>query len=359
MIDGIQPDTVLNVGQIMAETLGKDWCRDRKEILVYINKYREYLHLMYPEFKLFTNKFVCMEVQCFPEDCTSTCFSKDETYYGVTIPNDIDGILEVWEDHEPLRTYSKWWEGRVGVSTRHRSKGVMSTSLVHQQFPTERNLMAPSILKFYANSEEDEGKIVRLKVDTILRKNQEVKVILSGDGVVRTKEVVRAIHSVILPSDLCGTVVLTDENEFELSEYSSYETIPSYRRLKIHSEYCHVGKILIHGNQKFKPIWFDSDIVEVGSRLIVEAAARMFRYGEIGTDPAEIRRSEIDERKLNKLVVGALDRKRGQSKQDGNVFHKQRLIKSNSLPGYSYYNKYNHNTHNRISKFKSKFNGKW
>ena len=179
MIDGIQPDTVLNVGQIMAEALGKDWCRDRKEIVTYINKYREYLHLMYPEFKLFTNKFYCLELQCFPEDCTNTCSCAGDTYMGVTIPNDIDGILEVYEDHEPLRTYSKWWEGRVGVVTTDRPRTVLSSILVHQQFPTERSLQSPSILKFYANSSEEISPVMvpiccRACLISIAKKSPEV-----------------------------------------------------------------------------------------------------------------------------------------------------------------------------------------
>ncbi len=334
MIDGIQPDTVLNVGQIMAEALGKDWCRDRKEIVTYINKYREYLHLMYSEFKLFTNKFYCIELECFPEDCNSTCSCNGDTYRGVTIPNDIDGILEVWEDHEPLRTYSKWWEGRVGVITGDRPRTNMSVTLVHQQFPTERPLQKVSLLKFYTSSPDDDGKIVSLKVDTILAKNQEIRVTLQGDGMVQTKEMVKVIHSVVLPSNLCGTVSLLDSNGYELSEYSGYDTVPSYRRLKVNTP-CGSGKILIHGNQKFKPVWFDSDIVEVGSRLIVEAAARMFRYGETGTESDDISRSRLDEERLRKLVMGALDRKRGQSKQDGIPFHRRRIGTGIHLPGYS------------------------
>lgn len=334
MIDGIQPDTVLNVGQIMADAMGKDWIRDRKEVVTYINKYREYLHLMYPDLKLFTNKFYCIELQSFPEICTQTCSCSGDKYYGITIPNDIDGILEVWEDHEPLRTYSKWWEGRMGVSTRDKPRTEIGAILVHQQFATERPLQKPSVLKFFASSAEDEEKLVSVKVDTIMRKNQEIKVTLRGDGMVKTKEIIRTIHAVILPSDLVGTVTMLDSDDYELSEYCNYDTVPSYRRLKITTT-CPSGKVLIQGTQKFKPVWFDSDIVEVGSRLIIEAAARMFRYGETGTESDDITRSRLDEDKLKRLLSGAIDRKRGQSRQDGNVFHRQRLNKAPKLPGYS------------------------
>lgn len=349
MIDGIQPDTVLNVGQIMADTLSLDWCRDRKEIIGYINKYREYLHLMYPDEKLFSNRFYCIEQECFPEDCKSCCSCAGDKYYGVTIPDDIDGILEVWEDHEPLRTYSKWWEGRVGIATVDRPRTTMSATLVHQQFPTRRPMQIPSILSLYANNKEDENKVVTLKVDTILGVNKEIKATLRGDGVVKTKEVVKAIHSIILPN-LCGTVTLLDSNNYELSEYNNYENVPSYRRLKI-STPCNSGKIMIHGTQKFKPVWYDHDIVEVGSRLIVEAAARMFRYGENGTEADEINRSQLDEDKMKKLLRGALERRRGQSKQDGNMFHRQKLSSSPSLPGYSNSNRRYLNNHRNSNFF--------
>jgi hypothetical protein len=335
MSDGIQPDTVLNVGQIMAEALGKDWCRDRKEIVTYINRFREDLYLMYPEFKLFTNKFYCLELQKFPEECLRTCGCGGATYTGVTIPNDIDGILSVWEDHVPLRTYSKWWEGRVGRITNSEPQTSLSSTLVHQQFPTERNLTRPSKLKIYASSSEDDCKVVIIKAKTLLSKNQEIRCILRGDGIMETKEVVTAIHSVVLPSDLHGTVSLLQDDEYELSEYNSYDIVPSFRRLKINADNCCSKQVLIHGNQKFKPVCFDSDIVEVGSRRIIETAARIYRYGETGTDLAEERKALREEAKLRKLIKGALDRQRGKSSQDSGYFKRGSLIKSVSLPGYS------------------------
>lgn len=347
-IDGIQPATVLEVGQMMAETLGKDWCRDRKEIVTYINKFREYLHLMYPDEKLFTNKFYCMKVECFPEDCTRTCACNDDRYYGVTIPDDIDGILEVWDDHEPLRTYSKWWEGRFGVGTLNRPATHMGAVLVHQQFPTKRPMLKPSPLSFFADNEADNGKTVTLKVRDLFLKKREVTVELRHESMMKTDMVVMSIDSIVLPSNLQGSVTMFDDDGYEISEYCGYETVPSYRRLKIESYHCKTGKILIHGSQKFKPIYYDYDIVEVGSRLIVEAAARMFRYGENGTEADEINRSRLDEDKLNKLLRGALNRKRGQSKQDGNVFNRKRLVTTPRLPGYSL--DYHHNSrHNHFS----------
>lgn len=338
VIDGIQSATVLEVGQIVADAMNKDWCKDRKEVVDYINRFREDLYLMYSEFKLFTNKWYCLELQCFTQKCLPLCnCSGSDKYYGVTIPEDIDGILGVWEDHEPLRTYSKWWEARVGIVSDNRPQTHMSTTLVHEQSPTQRSLTKNTRLNFYADNEDDTGKVITIVVDTVFKKRVEYKVTLYGDNTVSIPEAVRHIHSVVLPSNLCGKVVLSQADGYELSEYSSYDTVPSYRRLKV-SVPCSSGKVLIHGNQKFKPVYFDSDIVEIGSRRILETMSRVYRYGENSTDTDQLRKADMEDKKLKKLIKGALDRTRGNSNQDPNQFTRKKtsIIKSAPLAGYGH-----------------------
>lgn len=337
MIDGIQPKTVAELGPIVAEALGLDWTDDRREVVDYINRGREDLYLMYPEFKLFTNKFYCLELSCFPNECLSVC-SCSSHYMGVTIPDDIDGILAVWEDHEPLRMYSKWWEARVGRVSEGYPQTYMSTTLVHEEFPTQRALQKPSELKFYANHRDDDEKELIIVVDTVFEKRKEFHVKLAGDGVTTIPELVNHIHSIVLPCDLKGEVTLSQDDGYILSEYCGYETIPSYRRLKVNVP-CNSGKILLHGNQKFKPIYFDSDIVEIGSRRIWETIARFYRYGENSTDTEQLRKADMEEQRLRKLLRGALDRKRGNSDQDPSQFTRKRrsLIKSTPLSGYKNY----------------------
>ena len=336
VIDGIQPATVLEVGQIVADAMNKDWCKDRKEIVDYINRFREDLYLMYSEFRLFTNKWYCMELQCFTQKCLplSNCSGK-EKYYGVTIPEDIDGLLGSWENHEPLRNYSKWWEARVGIVSANNPQTRLSTTLVHEQSPTQRSLTKNIPIQFYADHEDDAGKLVTVIVDTLFKRRVEYNVQLYADNTVAIPDAVRHIHSVVLPSNLSGKVVLSQTDGYELSEYSGYDTVPSYRRLKV-STMCKSGKVLIHGSQKFKPVFFDSDIVEVGSRRILETAARVYRYGENSTDPDQLRKADKEERKLKNLIKGALDRTRGNSNQDPSQFvrKKSSLIKSVKLAGY-------------------------
>lgn len=353
-IDGIQPTPVVEAGQIMAEAMGKDWVRDRKEVVDYINRFREDLYLMYNEFKLFTNKFYCMELQEYTQPCSNLKHC-DDTYYGVTIPEDIDGIMAVWQDDQPLQTYSKWWEARVGIVTKDRPQTHMSTTLVHEQHPTQRNLQKVTPLKFFADHVDDDGKVVTIIVDTLFDKRKEYRVELVGGGMVTIPDPVSSIRSVVLPSGLCGKVILLQEDGYELSEYSGYDTIPSYRRLKVSLECynkCKSKRIMIHGNQKFKPVFFDSDIVEVGSRRILETAARFYRYGENSTDSEQLRKASLEENKLKKLLRGAMDRHRGNSERDPSqlVRRKRSIMRTSELSGYeginrnrrrSSYNRYN------------------
>lgn len=332
--EGIQPKTVLEVGQVMAAALGKDWCRDRKEVIDYVNRFREDLYLMYPEFRLFADKFYCLEVQCFPEKCANPCSCGGKSYFGVTLPPDIDGVLAVWNDHWPMRTYSKWWEARVGKITMQNPQiANVSSTLVAEVFPTERPLRDMGPLHFIAHNEEDAGKMVVVTADTCFRKNEEFHVCLVANGIAKIEDPVRHIKSVVLPSDLMGAVSLTEEDGYELSEYGVYDTVPQFRRLKFSAE-CNMRRVLIQGSLQFRPVYFDTDIVEVGSRRIVETAGRMYRYGENSTDSETIAKANREEATLRRLLKGALDRKRGNSSQDPSQFVRKSLVTKACLPGY-------------------------
>ena len=317
----------------MAEAMGKDWCRDRKEVVDYINRFREDLYLLHPELMLFTDKFYCLKVSSFPQDCGGNCQSAKATYYGVTLPSDIDGVIAVWEDFTPMRTYSKWWEGRVGIITKDQPRYPMTASIVPETFATEQSLTHPSKLSFFSSSSQDGKKLVVIKVDTADAKNQEIHVTLSGNGIVKTVETITAIHSVVLPYNLQGTVTLMQEDGHELSEYGNYDSVPRFRRLKLALN-CSTGKILLQGSLAFRPIFHDTDIVEVGSRRIIETAARIYRYGESGTDTNEGRKAQMEEQRLKELLGGAMRRKRGEPEQDLRNITRKRILSNLSLPGY-------------------------
>ena len=323
----LQPKSVGEVGQIMAEYLGRDWCKDRVKILRHINELREMVYLEWP--KLFTNKFYCCEVECFPEDCMSTCKCSPNHYKGITIPLDIDGVLNVWENEEPLINRSKWFEGREGRKLSSEGQ-CMETILVHQTFPTERAMPEPGFLKVFNHDGADAGKIITVKVKEgkdLCPKEYNFEMV--SDGFVTTGDLVFEIESVVLPGDLVGCVSLYVD-DFELSCYPPKVSVPCYRRLKILTP-CGTGQVLLHGSQKFQDVCFDNDITEIGSRIMLKEAAKMFRYGDTGTEADEIAKGQRAEQKLRELIRGAIKRDRGNSHQDPSIFNRVSSRRSPSL----------------------------
>jgi hypothetical protein len=92
---------------------------------------------------------------------------------------------------------------------------------------------------------------------------------------------------------------------------------------------------LIQGRRRYRRIWFDSDIVEVGDQLVLEAAGRMFRYGESSTESRDINRSKFDEQTMRDQLLGLISRHRGSAYQDGPVQRRAQATPRKSLPGYN------------------------
>jgi hypothetical protein len=333
MTSGLQPTTVKEAGQIVAKASGLDWCRDRAEVVDKINQIRELLNI-HPDMPhgLFSDNFRCVKVSKFPVECAATCSCKGKTYHGITIPDDMDGVLSIWPDTEPFRIYSGWWEGRVGVVTDSRGPQLGGVTMA-ETFPTHRAMTEPSQLKFAADSDEDEDKNVCVTIIDHNGEEREIEVPLST-SVTTTGNRAYGIVRVVLPPDLVGGVVLMQSDGYVLSEFSPYESVPGYRRIKLPEN--SPDQVLLRGNYKFRPVYYDTEVVEVGSRLILELASRVLLYGETGTDAAELKRADRDEKRLIALIHGAMDKKRGNQDQDPSPFVRdKKLIRSRRLNGYS------------------------
>jgi hypothetical protein len=159
-------------------------------------------------------------------------------------------------------------------------------------------------------------------------------VTLLGDGVAVTSQKFGKILSVALPAGRKGAVTLMDNDRRVLSIYTPSESVPTYRRMKV-SESCNDSTVLLQGNKRFQDIYFECDIVEVGNRLIIEAAGRYFKYGENTTEKKEIERANYDLAKMGDLLRGDMQRQQGAAKQDGFPYANPNRLKSKSLPGYS------------------------
>ncbi len=313
----------------MANAMNLDWENSRAEVVDYVNKYRNLLYTQYDRFKLFDNVFHCICVSTFRERCAKDCHC--DTYQGFSLPRDVSAVASAWNFGRPLAIRSRWREAHTGIDTARLPR--VEIIEMAEQFPTERDQKCLSRLKVYADSKADCGKTVTLMVTTADWDDRRIEFSLIGDGWAVADVHVRQIRSVALPPDLEGGITLAQEDGYELSRYHPTERVPLYRRFRIATSKC-PATVLIQGTKRFLPVWFDTDIVEVGDRMVIDSAARFFRYGDSTTEAAEIRRAQYDKSEMEGYLNGLIARHRGHAVQDGSPFRGRPITRRKSLPGY-------------------------
>jgi hypothetical protein len=324
----LDPITVLEATPIMAQAFGLKPDEDKPEVLSYLNKYRNLLYTLYNDFKLFDNVFHCICVDTFFQDCAGSCSS---TYQAVTLPEDIAAVEAIWSYGRPLTLHSRWRETHTGL-------GVSGCSRVHsyemaELFPTERDLTEFTSLKIFTERDEDDEKCLKVRIINEKGREQTVtfKLIAEGWAVSRIKA--KKILSVSLPPERSGFIRLAQMDGRVLSEYAPWESIPAYRRHKL-ADNCPKGSVLIQGTKRFRPVFHDHDIVEVGNALVIEAAGNYFKFGDNTTEGKQIDRANADLQKMAKLLNGLIARHRGNNIQDGTIPNR-RPVRNTTLPGYS------------------------
>lgn len=311
----------------MGEAVGLKPTEDKPEIIKYINKYRNFLYNSYEEFKLFDNVFHCICVNTFKQVCASCC---EPTYQGFTLPSDVLAIEAVWNYGRPLKLHSRWRESHTGIGIQGCSR--VSAIEMAETFPTERDLTQKTSLKIFTEREEDEGKCVHIEVINAHNKVVTLTFTLISDGWSVASVVAKKILSVSLPAGRVGSITLAQRCDgFELSKYAPWETVPNYRRFKVANNCCK-GTVLVQGTKKFRKIYFDHEIVEVGDDLVIEAAGKKFKFGDNTSDGNEINVSDKWRSELRIMLNGLISRHRGNAIQDGSF--PVRTIRKKSLPGY-------------------------
>ncbi len=315
----LSPITVLEAGPIVAEASGLRWLDNRAEIIGVINKYRELLYTQYDKLQLFDNVFHRVRVETYGCGC--------EQYQGFTLPADILSVEAVWDDGRSLTLHSRWREA-------HNGKGLpnsrVSTLEMAETFPTVRDLNITGKIKIFTEHADDHGKLVHMDVVQKGGRQKRLVFTLEHDGWAVSPVRVERIISVSLPTERVGGLRLAQEDNRELAVYAPNESVPVYRRHKVTASRCSTSLVL-QGVKRFVPVWFDHDVVEVGNRLALDAAARHFRYTQGGSDAKEIQTGEYWLTKLNGYLLGQSARQRGGNIQDYNPLKLQRTKKN--LPG--------------------------
>jgi hypothetical protein len=325
MPTGLNPCTVAEAGPVMARAMGYSWENDRSEVVEYLNKFRLLLFTDYDKFKLFDDTFHCICVQTFTSEC-------GESYQGFSLPNNILGVEAIYSYGIPLRLRSRWRESHTGQGVH--SYGRVEAVQMAEVFATERDLKTATKIKLFTEHEKDNGKKVHVEVIDVSDRQRRIAFTLMHDGWAVSPVKVKKILSVSLPSGRSGSVLLAQQDGYELSLYDPWETVPTYRRMKLRTSCCK-STVLVQGTKNPKQkVYFDHDIVEVGNELIIEEAGRFFKFGEGTTDEKEIKTAEYHLAKMKEYLKGEIARHRGNSIQDGSPFKGGRVTASKTLPGY-------------------------
>lgn len=313
----LDPKTVREAIPIMGEAFGLDPIEDKPEILRYLNKFRNVIYTRYSDWHIFDNVF------------HTICVTDFGRYQGFTLPDDVVSIEAAWIYGRPLTLHSRWRESHTGLGISGCVRTIVTE--MAETFPVERDIQTCSKLKIFTEREEDDCKCLNVDVldETGKLKSLTFKLISDGWAIDHTK--VSKVVSVVLPEGLSGSVTLAQEDGYVLSQYSPWESVPNYRRFKV-ADNCCKGAVLIQGVKRFRPVFLDHDIVEVGDALVIEAAGQYFKFGDNTSDTNQINVAESWLNKMRVLINGLIARHRGGSIQDGNV--PIRSIRKKSLPGY-------------------------
>lgn len=328
----LNPTTVLDAGPIMAGAVGLSWPEDRSEVLGEINRFRNHLYNLHPRFQLFDNAYHCICVSKYPQRCPNPCVTSTASCFsGFTLPPDVAGVEEAREYGYPLKVRSRWREAHFGEHAMNTPRvEVVETG---EQWCTERAMTKIAPLWVFAEDAEDHGRVLTIEAEDDAGKRITLQFTLIGDGWAKVERPVRAIHRVSLPQGRKGSITLAQADGYELSIYAPWESVPNYRLFRVASYAGNNGRILIRGAKRFVDVWFDSDVVEVGDRLVIEEYGAFRQYRSNTKEKGSLERAEYSRSEMESQLKGVLSRSRGNAIQDGSPFRGRRTSPSGILPG--------------------------
>lgn len=310
--DAYQPVTLDRAIQIMAEPLGLDACEDKEEIRKFVNKYRNLLYNSYRKFKIFDSIFGCFMPQKLPLQCNDPCDKCRQFYWGFTLTKEMGGVVAAFQNGESLPLRSRWRENHTGIINQDYAE----TQLVEitGRYPTERHLQKASALKIFTYEEKDHGKQVNIEAIDCDGNPITLQFLLEYNSFACSDVKVKEIRGVSLPS-LYGHISLFQEDGYELSAYNRHDDkVPNYKRVKV-IKGCENSRILVQATRLFRDLHFDDEIVEVGDCLILEEAARYFRYRH-SKDQEEVQLAQLARSEMYAFLDGIIARDRGRHLQD-------------------------------------------
>ena len=306
----------------ISEPFAKNVVTDRAYLIGKLNAVRNSVFGLFPTLGVFKDSFGSFQVQAFPVGPVANHGYR--SYLGVTLPRGFAAPVKCWQSNRPLLTRSEWRAMHTDLVPCEKELAVTYQPGLH---PTERDLLVPSKLRVYADSAADAGKTVVIEVrhGTIEKK---LRFDLIHDNWTECSFVADTIVSVSLP-EITGSVSLA-AGDRTLSRYYPGETAPGYARIMVNTKSA--CDVFVRAKKEFSPIYFDSDIVEIGDEMVLKWVATFVRYA---TNPDESKRRLAGESlQLAKTQLEGLHRQYlGRAFQDGQS--QGRVNQRHVLPGYS------------------------
>jgi hypothetical protein len=328
-MNALNPTNLSRAAETMADELGLEWPKDRREIIKAINLYRNLLYNQFSDFRMFDGLYYCLEPQVIRTLCADPC-DCEAHHLEISLPPEAQSILGAWSYGKPFTIHSRWREALFGID-QSAFRGELILTALDGIHVTQRPVQKPSLLSFIAKDPADDGKVVDITIETTSGSTKSMKVTLQYDKAVASGLLARKVLSVVLPPARCGEVVLLADDEV-ISTYLPDETVPSYSRYRVAQKPCmatfsntccpsKAGSVLVKCTRRFTEISLDHHVVEVGDPMILISAATYFRYWKS---------KDQDERTLSKealatmyaLLKGLKDRAVGMAIQDGPSYHK-------------------------------------
>lgn len=300
--------------QWVAEGSKKSAETNRPSLVTLANLVRQHIHLIYTEADMTSDKSACLVVQCFPVDCNDC----SNTYFGVTLPADLEGLEGAWRNKRPVTMYSKWREVLPDIGLQDDSCRLQIIDMGNV-FPTELepNFHTPCRLMVKADRVEDKGKPFRIQY--LNQDGEKVDEEISLDtGYKATRDAVKQIirpAGIVLPSGRKGSITLAREKDRErISIYSPFEPqIPAYKRIKV-TGVCEGDQINVRATAKYVPLFFDEDIAEFDNELAIRELAKMQMYRDNDDPTSGYARLALQaEAQAKKYLIGQ------KAKQTGNA----------------------------------------
>ncbi len=191
-------------------------------------------------------------------------------------------VEAIWVNDIPIKMYDKWREYRDGIKAGCGCEVGMYD--VESFFPTERDLHpcgTCSSVKMMVEDPADVGKVATIRYKDGNKQDMQDEIVLDQSYVCTERPVlfIEPRGGIVLPPDLNGAVIIADGNGRVLSRYAPWESVPSYRRVKLEGV-CRGEQVYVKASRRFHELWFDDDVIETDNRLAIEATARYFRYND-------------------------------------------------------------------------------